>query len=150
MDEKLKIVTIGLARGIREDIAGTEYYFLYSGYSMFKIQDSYGPCVLPELSVKDKSGMESILAVSEILTEAAALACKKQGVDDIPVFRKGKHDEYDIAPYIYMALQNACTKSANVGYIREIEAESEEVDLVLLRHQKKRGTSEPSTSKTES
>lgn len=146
MDEKIKVVSIGTARGVRADIDGTEYYFLYSGYAMFSIQDEFGSCVLPEeFSISERGGAANILRVSEILTEAAAQAGRKHHIDDIPVFKIGGKDEHDIMPYVYLALRKACADAADIGYVREIKGENEEVDLVLLRNQKKTDTSEQST-----
>ncbi len=150
MENKIKVVTIGTARGVRADIDGTEYYFLYNGSSLFKIQDEFGPCVLPEVfSIKDREGVKNILQVSEILTESAAQTCKEYHIDDIPVFKAKNRNEHNTMPYVYLALRKACADAADIGYVREIESETEEVDLILLKHQKKTVTSEPSTSKTE-
>lgn len=150
MDGKIKVVTIGTARGVRADIDGVEYYFLYNGSSIFKIQDEFGPCVLPEeFSMNDREGAKNILRVSELLTESAAQACKEYHIDDVPVFRAKDKNEHNTMPYVYLALRKACADAADIGYVREIKGETEEVDLVLLKHQKKTGIQEPFTSKTE-
>ncbi len=146
--EKKKVIIIGTARGTSAVIADTEYFFLYDGNALFKIQEEFGPCVLPELSIKESNGVKNILRVSEILTECAAQKCKKYGITDAPVFKKEEFLQLDIAPYMFLELQKVCGDAADIGYVREIKGETEEVDLILLKHQKKTGTSEPSTSKT--
>jgi hypothetical protein len=151
MEEKkdLKVVMIGAARGTSAEINDTEYYFLYDGYALFKIQDEFGPCVLPELSIREKGGAENILRVSEILTETAVQKCKKYGITDAPMFKRAMVDEIDFMPYMLLVLQKACGDAADIGFSREIDEDTEEVDLLLLKHQKKRDSSDQSTSKTE-
>lgn len=148
MEEKRKVVMIGSARGTSAVINDTEYYFLYDGYALFKIQEEFGPGILPELSIKEPGSAERILRVSEILTEQAAAKCKKYSID-APVFKKSLMDEIDFMPYMLMDLQRACADAANIGFEREIEKEDEEIDLILLKRQKKTDISGQSISKTE-
>ncbi len=147
--EKTKVIVIGAARGTSAVIAGTEYYFLYDGNALFKIQEKFGPGVLPEMSIGEPEGAKNILAVSEILTECAAAKCKKYGIDGAHVFKSEEFFELDTAPYMFLDLQKACGDAADIGYTREMQDDTEEVDLILLKHQKKTGTSDPSISKTE-
>jgi len=149
MEDKRKVVIIGAARGTSAIINGTEYYFLYDGDVIFRIQDEFGACVLPELSPIKPGGAANILRVSEILTEQAALKGKKYGIDDLPVFKSDEFKMSDVMPYMYMDLQRACMDAANIGFEREIQEDDEEIDLILLKHQKKTDTSEQSTSTTE-
>ncbi len=149
MDKKIKVVTIGAARGTSAEIAGEEYYFLYDGNALFKLQEEFGPCILPELSLKVAGGSKNILRVSEILTECAAQKCRKYGILDAPVFKQEEFLQLDTAPYMFLNLQKACGDAADIGYVREIKGETEEVDLVLLKHQKKTGTSKRPISETE-
>ena len=149
MNEKLKVIIIGAARGTSAVIADIEYYFLYDGNALFKLQEKFGPGVLPELSLKAAGGLENILSVSEILTECAAQKCRKYGITNAAVFKKDEFLLLDTAPYMFLALQKACGDAADIGYVREIKDETEEIDLILLKHQKKTGINEPSTSKTE-
>jgi hypothetical protein len=146
---KRKVITIGGARGTSADINGTEYYFLYDGDAIFRIQDEFGPGILPELSLRETGSAERILRVSEILTEQAAMKCKKYGIEDAPVFKATKFKETDVMPWMYMDLQKACMDAANIGFEREIQEKDEEVDLILLKRQKKRVSSGQSTSRTE-
>jgi hypothetical protein len=148
MDEKLKVITIGMARGTSAVIAGTEYFFLYDGDTIFDVQKEFGPCILPGLSIKEQNGASNILRVSEILTECAARKCKKYGILDVPVFKKDEFMQLDTAPYMFLDLQKACGDAADIGYVREIKDETEEIDLILLKHQKKTVIEEQSTSKT--
>ena len=150
MNEKMKVITIGQARGTSAIIAGTEYYFLYDGNAIFKMQEEFGPCILPELSLKKENGLKNILRASEILTECAAIKCKKYGINDAPVFKEDEFLQLDTMPFMFLDLQKACGNATDIGYVREIKEEVEEVDLILLKHQKKRDISELSTSKTES
>ena len=147
--EKRKVVTIGTARGTSAIINGTEYYFLYDGDAIFRIQDEFGPGILPELSLRETGAAENILRVSEILTEQAVLKCKKYGIEDAPVFKAAEFKKMDVMPYMYLDLQKACMDAANIGFEREVKDEDEEVDLILLKRQKKRVSSGQSTSKTE-
>ncbi len=147
--EKMKVVVIGAARGTSAVIAGTEYYFLYDGNALFKIQEKFGPGILPKMSTGDPVGVQNILAVSEILTECAVAKCKKYGIDGAPVFKREEFLELDTAPYMFLDLLKACGDAADIGYTREMKDDIEEVDLILLKHQKKTGTSDLSTSKTE-
>ena len=147
--EKRKVITIGAARGTSAIINGTEYYFLYDGDAIFRIQDEFGAVILPELSVKEKGSADRILRVSEILTEQAAHKCRKYGIEDAPVFKATKFKETDVMPYMYLDLQKACMDAANIGFEREIDSEDEEVDLILLKRQKKTDIKNQSTSKTE-
>lgn len=146
---KRKVITIGAARGTTAEINGTEYYFLYDGETIFRMQDEFGPGILPELSLREPGGAERILRVSEILTEQAAMKCKKYGIEDAPVFKASEFKEADVMPYMYLDLQKACMDAANIGFEREVTDEDEEVDLILLKRQKKRDISGQSTSKTE-
>ncbi len=148
-DEKKKVVIIGIARGTSAIIAGTEYFFLYDGTALFKLQEEFGPCILPELSLKEGTGLKNILRVSEILTECAVQKCKKYGIIDVPTFKQEEFLQLDTAPYMFLELQKACGDAADIGFVREIDGEVEEVDLVLLKHQKKTDINEPSISKTE-
>lgn len=142
--EKRKVIVIGAARGTSAKINDKEYYFLYDGEALFRIQEEFGPEILPEMTLKDMDGIRNILRVSEILTEQAAKQCKQHGID-APVFSR---DEF-LMPYGYLALQKACLDAANIGFEREIQDDDEEIDLILLKQQKKRGTEGQSTSKTD-
>jgi hypothetical protein len=144
-----KVITIGAARGTSATINGTEYYFLYDGDAIFRIQDEFGAGILPELSLREPGSADRILRVSEILTEQAARKCKKYGIEDVPIFKTEEFKEADVMPYMYLDLQKACMDAANIGFEREITDEDEEVDLILLKRQKKRAISDQSTSKTE-
>ena len=144
MENKRKVITIGAARGTSAVINGTEYYFLYDGEAIFRIQEEFGPDILPELSLKDENGARNILRVSEILTEQAAEQCKEHGID-APVFSR----EQFLMPYMFLDLQRACLDAANIGFEREQQDGDEEIDLILLKQQKKRATKGQSTSKTE-
>jgi hypothetical protein len=144
-----KVITIGIARGTSAVILGTEYYFLYDGDALFRIQDEFGPGVLPDLSITQKEGAYNTLRVSEILTEQAAKKCKKYGIDDVPVFNKDEFLASDLMPFMYLDLQKACIDAANIGFEREQQDGDEEIDLILLKQQKKRGTKGQSISKTE-
>jgi hypothetical protein len=149
VEEKRKVITIGAARGTSATISGTEYYFLYDGDAIFRIQDEFGAGILPELSLKEKGSAERILRVSEILTEQAAHKCRKYGIEDAPIFKRDVFKETDVMPYMYLDLQKACMDAANIGFEREIDSEDEEVDLILLKRQKKTDIKNQSTSKTE-
>ncbi len=149
MEEKRKVIVIGPARATRAVINEIEYFFLYDGNALFRIQEEFGPCILPELSLKKKGGASNILRVSEILTECAAQKCRKYGITDVSIFKKEEFLQLDIAPYMFLDMQKACGDAADIGYVREIEEETEEVDLILLKQQKKKDISEQSTSKTE-
>ena len=144
-----KVITIGGARATSAEISGTEYYFLYDGDAIFRIQDEFGPGILPELSLRELGAADNILRVSEILTEQAAMKCKKYGIEDAPVFKATKFKAMDVMPYMYLDLQKACMDAASIGFEREIQEKDEEVDLILLKRQKKRASSGQSTSKTE-
>lgn len=147
--DKRKVITIGAARGTSATISGTEYYFLYDGDAIFRIQEEFGAGILPELSLKETGAAERILRVSEILTEQAAQKCRKYGIEDAPVFKQDEFKQLDVMPYMYLDLQRACMDAANIGFEREIQEKDEEVDLILLKRQKKRASSGQSTSKTE-
>lgn len=149
MENKRKVITIGAARGTSAVINGTEYYFLYDGEALFRIQDEFGPGVLPEMSLTQPGSLENILRVSEIPTEQAAKKCKKYGIDDVPVFKKEEFLTADPMPFMYLDLQKACIDAANIGFEREQQDGDEEIDLILLKQQKKRATKGQSTSKTE-
>jgi len=149
MENKRKVITIGAARGTSAVINGTEYYFLYDGEAIFRIQEEFGPGVLPEITLTQPGGPENILRVSEILTEQAAKKCKKYGIDDVPVFKKEEFLTADPMPFMYLDLQKACIDAANIGFEREQQDGDEEIDLILLKQQKKRATKGQSTSKTE-
>ncbi len=144
----MKVIAIGGARGTSVVVNGTEYYFLYDGEAIFRIQDEFGPGILPELSLKEPGAANNILRVSEILSEQAVLKCKKYGINDAPLFKGEEFKETDVMPYMYLDLQKACTDAANIGFEREIQDGDEEIDLVLLELQKKRASSDQSTSKT--
>lgn len=147
--EKRKVITIGAARGTSAEINGAEYYFLYDGDAIFRIQEEFGAGILPELSLKEPGAVERILRVSEILTEQAAQKCRKYGIEDAPVFKQNEFKQLDVMPYMYLDLQKACMDAANIGFEREITDEDEEVDLILLKRQKKKVRSDQSISKTE-
>jgi hypothetical protein len=149
MDEKTKVIIIGAARGTVAEIAGTEYYFLYDGNALFKIQEEFGPCIMPELSLKAVKGVDNIMRVSEILTDCAVQKCKKYGITDVAAFKKEDFLLIDTAPYMFLDLQKACGDAADIGYVREIKDENEEIDLILIKHQKKTDINEQPTSKTE-
>jgi len=148
MEEKRKVVMIGSARGTSAVINDTEYYFLYDGYALFRIQEEFGAGILPELSLREPGSAERILRVSEILTEQGAAKCKKYSID-APAFKKSLFEEIDVMPYMYMDLQKACMDAANIGFEREAQDEDEEIDLILLKRQKKTDISGQSISKTE-
>ena len=131
-----KVISIGAARGTSVTVNGTEYYLLYDGEAIFRIQDEFGAGILPELSLREKGSAERILRVCEILTEQAVRKCKKYGID-APVFKTSEFNESDVMPYMYIDIQKACMDAANIGFERELQKEDEEVDLILLKRQKK-------------
>ena len=62
--------------------------------------------------------------------------CTKYGIIDVPTFKQEEFLQLDTAPYMFLELQKACGDAADIGFVREIDGEVEEVDLVLLKHQK--------------
>lgn len=145
MENKRKVITIGAARGSCAVINGVEYYFLYDGEALFRIQEEFGVGILPKLSINTPEETKNILRVSEILTEQAAKQCKRHDIDDVPVFKK---DEF-IMPFVYLDLQKACLDATSIGFEREQQDNDEEVDLILARQKKKGDTKGRSISKTE-
>lgn len=141
----MKIANIGGVRAVVFNYKGSDCHLLYNVAAMFQVQDEFGADFLDKLNAREKDGILVMLRMLAVMAEQGELARRDIGLDrqEIPEFEATflKLQPVDIAE-----LYTACVNAVNLGSLREVSDEDEEIDLGLAELQKKRKKRRPSIS----
>lgn len=127
-------------KAIKATLAGREQYLVFTGEAMFQIQEKFGGA--SELIEKMKGGTrEAFSATYEaaaILAEQGELARRYLGYESSPMV-SAEQIAATTTPGEVIKITLAVSSAIALGYGREIQEESDEVDLGLaeLNAQKK-------------
>lgn len=127
-------------KAVRLALAGRERHLCFTVEAMFQLQDLYGGTgeLLDLIQENSREGFAAACGAAAILAEQGELVRRSMGYDPTPM--AGAEDiAATTAPSDLAALKLAIPAAVSLGYGREVEPESDEVDLGLaeLNEQKK-------------
>jgi len=124
-------------KSVKITLGGREYYLLFNGEAMFRLQDLYGEKPIFEvLAPNDRTAFGELCKVLAILAEQGELARRQLGYDKGPMLTEEQVRAL-ITPIEVLSLKMEVFKAVARGYGREIEDTSGAVDLVLAELEKK-------------
>ena len=124
-------------KSVKTTLGGREYYLLFNGEAMFRLQDLYGEKPIFEvLAPNDRAAFGELCKVLAILAEQGELARRQLGYDKGPMLTEEQARAL-ITPAEILALKLEVFKAVALGYGREVEDTSGAVDLVLAELEKK-------------
>lgn len=133
----MKIVNLGGARAALFPYEGKDYYLLFNVPVLLAIEDEYGPAYVDTLNVKTEEGIRLMLRLVSLMSEQGELARREIGLDAREI-KPLSESLTLLQPAQRTELFNACITAHNIGNLRELADEDEEVDLGLIELQKKR------------
>ena len=127
-------------RAVRIELAGRERYLCFTVEAMFRIEEEFGGTKNLTEFIADNSreGLSALCTAAAILAEQGELARRHMGYDSAPI-PSAEEIGATTAPSGITALKMAVTSAVTLGFGREIEPDSDEVDIGLaeLNEQKK-------------
>ena len=127
-------------KAVRFDLAGRTQYLSYTVEAMFQLDEQFGSMkgLVDEVQDGGRKGFAAACRVAAILAEQGELARRSLGYDPEPI---ASADEImaSMSPSDIIPLKLAIPAAISLGYGREVEPESDEIDVGLakLRAQKK-------------
>lgn len=119
-------------RVVQVTIKGRLYTLNYSVAVMFDMADKYGDIqkALDALAQSDREGFDTLQWFLLKLSEDGELTRREEGYDPAP-FLKAADISPRMKPLEYEELKGAVVDAITMGYHREVEADSEEIDVGL-------------------
>ena len=143
----MKYVNIGSAKAAVLEYRGQNYCLLYNGFAMFEMIDTLGKDFIANMSKNDAESINNLIEGIKILSDQGEAARRAVGLDPAPVFKDAEViDPVFMGGGALLDLKNGCINAINLGNMREVTNEDEEIDLGLLELQKKRKQPKLSTS----
>jgi len=127
-------------KAVRIALAGRERYLAFTVEAMFQLEERFGGVqeLIEAVSANSWKGFQAACLAASILAEQGELARRHMGYDSAPI-PFAEEIEATTAPSGIAALKMAVTSAISLGFGREIEPDSDEVDIGLaeLNEQKK-------------
>lgn len=133
-------------KAVKINLAGRERYLVFTVEAMFQIQEEFGGTreLMEAIQGNGREGFAAACRAAAILSEQGELARRAMGYDPVPVTDAATIGT-TMSPCEITALKMAVPSAISLGFGREIEADSGEVDMGLaeLNEQKKTGSHGP-------
>lgn len=127
-------------KAVKIDLAGRTRYLAFTVEAMFQIQEAFGGSkeLVDAAEENTREGFAAACKAAAILAEQGELARRGLGYDPEPITDAGTIAA-TMTPSAVAALKVAIVSAMTLGYGREVEPDSDEVDLGLaeLNTQKK-------------
>lgn len=129
-------------KAVKIDLAGREQYLMLTVEGMFQIDDAFGGSagLIDAIRPGTREGFDAACRAAVILAEQGELARRQLGYAPAPIVDV-ETIRAAIAPSDLARLKLAIPAALSLGYGREVEPETNEIDLGLaeLEAQKKTG-----------
>ena len=118
---------------------GQERYLAFTGRAMFRLLDEFGGMqeLLEQISPETNDGLSALCKAVCILAEEGELGRRALGYDKSPI-ADWNVLFVTISPKEMAILKSAIPKAIELGYLREIEPENNEIDLGLAEINQKK------------
>lgn len=127
-------------KAVRIALAGRERHLAFTVEAMFQLEERFGGVqeLIEAVSANSREGFQAACQAASVLAEQGELARRHMGYDSAPI-PSAEEIAATTAPSGITALKMAVTSAVTLGFGREIEPDSDEVDIGLaeLNEQKK-------------
>ena len=127
-------------KAVRIDLAGRERHLAFTVDAMFILEERFGGVqeLIDAVSANSREGFQAACQAASILAEQGELARRHMGYDGVPL-ASAEEIAATTAPSGITALKLAITSAISLGFGREIDPDSDEVDIgrAELNEQKK-------------
>lgn len=131
----MKNVMIGAAKAVEVRIRHTIHTLIFNGYTMFALQEEFGANFIPTMEKYSKDELDRVCRVATIMAQHGELARRRIGMDAQEIEEIKANDIAESSRDIVAVIQ-AVMQAFTVGFEREIDSESDEIDLILAELKK--------------
>ena len=128
-------------KAVRLALAGRERYLAFTVEAMFQLEERFGGVqeLIEAVSANSREGFQAACQAASVLAEQGELARRHMGYDSAPI-PSAEEIAATTAPSGITALKMAVTSAVTLGFGREIEPDSDEVDIGLAELNEKKKT----------